>query len=299
MKKTLDSLRGCEWKVLGGGFVRVVDYMGSDAAIVQAARLSYGTGTRVVQKDEALIRFLMRHRHTTPFEMCEIKLHIRAPMDTWRQWIRHRTANVNEYSTRYSIAIDESARTGARNWRQQSQLNRQGSQGKIASRIGARLTRREKQLLSLSRKVYEERLTAGVAREQARKDLPLSTYTEAFWKIDLHNLLHFLELRMAQDAQFEIREFANIIGNQIVSQWCPVTWRAFQDYRLHSMTLSAREIAVIGFILAGDSQSAVSTAARFGWIARDGNSAKPNRERSEAEAKCQRLGVAPPWIGGD
>jgi len=191
----LEEIIGNRLQVLDDGFVRVVDYMGGDASIVQAARVSYGAGTKKVQEDRGLIRYLMRHRHTTPFEMCEVKLHVRVPMDTWRQWIRHRTANVNEYSTRYSVAIDATQRTPPDGWRLQATGNRQGSSGYLDADTGSALSTRESELLKISREVYEERLSKGVAREQARKDLPLSTYTEAYWKVDLHNLLHFLELR--------------------------------------------------------------------------------------------------------
>ncbi len=151
--------------------------MGSDDAIVQAARVSYGRGTKRIREDRGLIRFLMRHRHTTPFEMCEIKLHVRAPMDCWRQWIRHRTANVNEYSTRYSVAIEAAQLTPPDAWRTQATQNRQGSGAAIDTSVGAALSAREEELHRLAREVYEERLSKGVAREQARKDLPLSTYT--------------------------------------------------------------------------------------------------------------------------
>src|SRR5262245_31264404 len=207
--------RSSQYRVLDGGFVRVVDFMGSDGAVVQAARISYGEGTKQVHEDRGLIRYLMRHRHTTPFEMCEIKLHIRVPMDCWRQWIRHRTANVNEYSTRYSEAIDAAQATAPGDWRLQSATNKQGSGSTAPVEIGEELSSRELALQRLAREVYQERLAAGVAREQARKDLPLSTYTEAYWKIDLHNLLHFLSLRMDSHAQHEIRSYANIIGHQI------------------------------------------------------------------------------------
>ena len=177
----LDEILGVPFRVLDDGFVRVVDYMGSDAAIVQAARVSYGAGTRRVSEDRGLIRYLMRHRHTTPFEMCELKLHVRVPMDTWRQWIRHRTANVNEYSTRYSIAIDAALTTPPAGWRTQASENRQGSEGTLPPEVGAQLTGAEAELQQRCRKVYRQRLEAGVAREQARKDLPLATYTEAYW----------------------------------------------------------------------------------------------------------------------
>jgi len=225
----LDDILGLPLKVLDDGFVRVVDYMGSDESIVQAARVSYGKGTKRVSEDRGLIRYLMRHWHTTPFEMCEIKLHVRVPMDCWRQWIRHRTANVNEYSTRYSEAIDATQKTEPGDWRIQSDLNRQGSEGTVEVAVGEELTREEAELHRLSRETYESRLKKGVAREQARKDLPLSTYTEAYWKIDLHNLFHFLRLRMDDHAQLEIRSYANIIGNEIVSRWCPIAWEAFVE----------------------------------------------------------------------
>jgi thymidylate synthase (FAD) len=199
--RALDDLLGQPFPVLDSGFVRVIDYMGGDESIVQAARVSYGKGTKQINSDRGLIRFLMRHAHTTPFEMCELKLHVRAPMDTWRQWIRHRMANVNEYSTRYSLAIDLAQRTAPDEWRHQATTNRQGSEGILSSAVGAELSAKEEELQHMARQIYEARITAGVAREQARKDLPLSTFTEAYWKIDLHNLLHFLELRMHTHAQ--------------------------------------------------------------------------------------------------
>lgn len=220
------------FQVLDRGFVRLVDYMGSDESIVQAARVSYGVGTKSVREDQALINYLMKNNHTSPFEMCELKLHIRVPMDAWRQWIRHRTASVNEYSTRYSEAIDAQQRTDPASWRTQSKVNKQGSDEYLSSEIGINLTYREQELHSLAREVYQERLNAGVAREQARKDLPLSTYTEAYWKIDLHNLLHFLQLRMDSHAQLEIRSYADVIGKSIVARWCPMVWDAFKEFRL-------------------------------------------------------------------
>ena len=232
----LDAILGVPFHVLDDGFVRVMDYMGDDTAVVQAARVSYGAGTKRVQDDRSLVRYLMRHSHTTPFEMCEIKLHVRVPMDTWRQWIRHRTANVNEYSTRYSVAIDSAQRTEPDAWRQQSQTNRQGSGGFVPPDVGTRLTASESELHRAVRDDYERRIAAGVAREQARKDLPLSTYTEAYWKIDLHNLLNFLQLRMHAHSQAEIRAYATIIGNDIVARWTPIVWEAFLDYRKNAGT---------------------------------------------------------------
>ena len=241
-RSELDAILGKPFRVLDDGFVRVVDYMGGDPSIVQAARVSYGAGTKKVREDRGLIRYLMRHRHTTPFEMCDIKLHVRVPMDTWRQWVRHRTASVNEYSTRYSVAIDAAQETPADAWRAQSASNRQGSEGAIDPVIGERLTQREHDLLSLAREVYEERLEAGVAREQARKDLPLSTYTEAYWKTNLHNLMHFLGLRMDAHAQHEIREYARTIGDEIVAKWVPIAWQAFLDYETQGVTFRIEQL---------------------------------------------------------
>ena len=217
----IDKILGIPFKVLDDGFVRVIDYMGSDSSIVQAARVSYGKGTKKLREDEGLIRYLIRHHHTSPFEMCEIKLHVRVPMDCWRQWIRHRTANVNEYSTRYSLAIDAAQKTKPDEWRLQAASNRQGSEGFLEIEKGKVFSAREHELHKLARKVYNERIEAGLAREQARKDLPLSTYTEAYWKIDLHNLLHFLALRMEAHAQFEIRSYANDYRQQNRQQMVP------------------------------------------------------------------------------
>src|SRR5262245_58039165 len=196
----LSALRWKKFPVLDDGFVCLVDLMGDDQAIVQAARVSYGEGTRKVSDDRGLIRYLLRHRHTTPFEMAELKLLVRVPMDCWRQWIRHRTANVNEYSTRYSLAIDAAQSTAPDEWRTQATGNRQGSGEMLGTADGARLSAAEAEYQDKARALYNERIELGVAREQARKDLPLSTYTEAYWKIDLHNLLHFLALRMDSHA---------------------------------------------------------------------------------------------------
>ena len=293
----LDQILGVRFPVLDQGFIRVVDYMGSDESIVQAARVSYGKGTKKVSEDKALIRYLLRNWHTTPFEMCEIKLHVRVPMDCWRQWIRHRTANVNEYSTRYSEAIDASQRTKPTEWREQSSVNRQGSGGTLPAEVGEDLCRDEADLQKRSREVYEKRLQAGVAREQARKDLPLSTYTEAYWKIDLHNLMHFLKLRMDSHAQLEIRSYAKIIGEEIVSRWCPIAWGAFCDYRLNALSLSEDEMAIIRAISTGSQEQATAVAIELGFLRSDGRPQKQNRERSELEAKLRTLGMVIPWEG--
>lgn len=295
----LNDILGKPFKILDDGFVRVIDYMGSDESIVQAARVSYGQGTKKVSEDRGLIRYLMRHHHTTPFEMCELKLHVRVPMDAWRQWIRHRTANVNEYSTRYSIAIDAAQQTKADQWRLQAEMNKQGSQGVLDAQTGLEFSKSEKALQEQARKIYDQRLQAGIAREQARKDLPLCTYTEAYWKIDLHNLLHFLALRMDEHAQYEIREYARVIGSQIVSKWVPVTWEAFMDYRFNSTSLSGTESEIIKCIAKEDNEKAVQTAQKAGLVKySENNKLKRNRERSELEDKLTKLGFEIPWKSG-
>ena len=249
----LDEILGVPFPVLDDGFIRVIDYMGNDSAVVQAARVSYGAGTKTLSSDRNLIDYLIRHRHTTPFEMCEIKLHIRIPMDAWRQMIRTRTANVNEYSTRYSEAIDSMQGTKPNQWRLQSTDNKQGSDGFLSESEGVYFSMDEQTLQEQAVHVYKSRLKAGIAREQARKDLPLSTYTEAYWKIDLHNLLHFLELRMDSHAQYEIRQYANTIG-EIVEKWCPLVWESFVKHRVNSVTLSEAEIEAVPDYIAGTSQ---------------------------------------------
>ena len=281
----LDEILGVPFAVLDDGFVRVVDYMGDDAAIVQAARVCYGDGTKAVSDDRGLIRYLLRHRHTTPFEMCELKLHVRVPMDAWRQWIRHRTASVNETSTRYSIAIDAAQRTAPDAWRLQAADNRQGSDGAFDATRGRRALRaRKRELQDRARAVYEERLDRGVAREQARKDLPLCTYTEAYWKIDLHNLLHFLSLRMDAHAQQEIRDYATVIGEQIVARWVPLAWEAFQDYRFGAHALSRIESEILAQLGQGDRDAALATATR-GRLAR----AQREDRRPRAQSRARRV----------
>jgi thymidylate synthase (FAD) len=294
--EALDSLLGVKLPVLDDGFVRVVDYMGSDESVVQAARVSYGRGTKKVHEDRGLIRYLMRHQHTTPFEMCELKLHVRVPMDCWRQWIRHRTASVNEYSTRYSVAIDATQQTSGEQWRAQSGINRQGSGDFLSAATGAELSAGERDFHKSARALYEHRLSEGVAREQARKDLPLSTYTEAYWKVDLHNLLRFLELRMHNHAQFEIRQYATLIAEKILSAWCPLTWEAFQDYRLDTILFSKREKEALALIVSGNTALALEAARAAGWIGAPDDPSKRNRERDEFERKLEMLGVRVPWI---
>ena len=282
----MDELLNVTFPVLDAGHVRLVDYMGGDAAVVQAARVSYGAGTKSVREDRGLIRYLMRNRHTTPFEMCELKLHIKAPMDCWRQWVRHRTASINEYSTRYSEAIDGAQHTSPYDWRRQSTSNRQGSGSHLEPAVGEVLTSAEAGLQNQARKVYEARLEAGVAREQARKDLPLSTYTEAYWKIDLHNLLHFLGLRMDSHAQHEIRSYATTIGMEIVAKWVPWTWDAFMEYRFSALYLTEAEQDLARRLANGID---ISVAAK----------SLPKRELTEAKEKLQSLGLKWPTVADD
>ena len=228
--------------------------------------------------------------------MCGLKLHVRVPMDCWRQWIRHRTANVNEYSTRYSEAIDACQKTPSDSWRTQCDTNKQGSGNMIDATVGGELSNAEVELHRFSREIYETRLKAGVAREQARKDLPLSTYTEAYWKIDLHNLFHFLELRMDAHAQLEIRSYATIIGNEIVARWCPIAWEAFTDYRTRALSLNRFDVEIATALVSGNTQEAVKLAIQFQLLDQNGQTTERNREREELESKMVRLGLLVPWI---
>jgi thymidylate synthase (FAD) len=291
----LESLRWKKFPVLDDGFVALVDCMGDDGSVVQAARVSYGEGTRRVSDDRQLIRYLLRHAHTTPFEMAELKFVVRVPMDCWRQWIRHRTASVNEYSTRYSLAIDAMQATADDQWRSQAATNRQGSAGPLPEAEGSRFTRAEHDLQHLARKVYEERLEAGIAREQARKDLPLSTYTEAYWKIDLHNLLHFLALRMDAHAQLEIRRYAETIGREIVAPLFPLVWEAFLDYRVEALRLTRLDQEVIRRLAARRGGSLPASHADF-LAAQDPawRDLARCRERDECLDKLVSLGLVAP-----
>lgn len=287
----MNKILGKIFKVLDDGFIRVIDYMGNDSSIVQAARVSYGKGTKKIREDRALIRYLLRHNHTSPFEMCEIKLHLRVPMDIWRQWIRHRTASVNEYSTRYSEAIDSQHKTKPSEWRYQSQEKKQGSFGFLPEEEGAYFSKQEEGLHFISREVYRERLEKGIAREQARKDLPLSTYTEAYWKIDLRNLLHFLELRLSPEAQLEIREYAKIIGYEIVAKWVPLTWEAFLNYKLNSITFSKEEQELLNLIINGKKEEAIKYAKKISFIDEIEGNLKFKGEGKEFIEKIKNLSL--------
>jgi len=296
----LEEILGREFPVLDHGFIRVVDYMGGDAAIVQAARVSYGKGTKKSTQDRGLIRYLLRHRHTTPFEMCEIKFHVKLPIFVARQWIRHRTANVNEYSARYSILdkefyvpdrgyidkafaaeLSEKRSANLRDQGQtemllgveavgasleataaQSSINKQGRGDVLDEDEAAESLKAISKMSNSAYKAYLKLLNedeegnktdpnrTGIARELARIVLPTNYYTQWYWKIDLHNLLHFIALRADSHAQFEIRAYADILG-QIVSKWAPAVWEAFGDYRSNSVHLSAQEAGLVKELLAG------------------------------------------------
>lgn len=230
---------------LDKGFVRLVDVMGDDAAIVQAARVSYGKGTKSVRADRGLIRYLMQHQHTTPFEMVEFKFHCRMPIFVARQWIRHRTANVNEISGRYSVMEDRFWEPQAADMRTQSFTNRQGSSDlpideSLANTVAAQFCADQAQIYQH----YEAALAAGVAREVARVNLPVSLYTEWYWKIDLHNLLHFLALRLDAHAQKEIRVFAEAMAHFVAAR-CPLAWEAFEEFQLQGSAFSRSELEIL------------------------------------------------------
>lgn len=362
MNKVLEELRWKKFPVLDDGFVCLVDSMGEDSSVVQAAKISYGNDIRdetdmntdttdfptkpcnfcgstsdpqfegtcnrdccpqlegptwferqQMDKDRTLLRYLMRNRHTTPFEMCEVKFLIRIPMDAWRQMVRHRTANINEYSTRYTEAIDAKQKTGTGEWRLQSGSNKQGSDGGVTEwpagiisddgksvyfddgprpynprcSPGAYLSEQEDQFHEMASAVYSTRLKMGVAREQARKDLPLSTYTEAYWKCDLHNILHFLGLRMDSHAQLEIRSYANTIGH-IIEQLFPQCWEAFCDYRLEAMQLSRMDILASHQFLSSHADIADKETIELCLVAAGFTN---KREKEECIAKMKRLRI--------
>ena len=241
--------------VLDHGFVRVIDYMGDDAAICQAARVSYGKGTKSVSNDEGLIRYLMRHWHSTPFEMCEIKLHVKLPVFVARQWIRHRTANVNEYSARYSILDREFYIPAPEHVAAQSTVNNQGRGEPLEGAEAARVLEILKADSARAYDNYEAMISddgqQGLARELARMNLPANIYTQWYWKVDLHNLFHFLRLRADAHAQYEIRVYAEEIC-KLVADWVPFAYRAFEDYRMGGATLSATALDCIRRMVKGE-----------------------------------------------
>ena len=250
--------------VLDHGFVRVVDYMGDDTSIVQSARVSYGKGTKKVSTDSGLIKYLMRHRHSTPFEMCEIKYHVKLPIFVARQWIRHRTANVNEYSARYSILDKEFYLPTKENLAAQSKNNRQGRGDLINGKQADDILKILKEDAEKSYNDYETILNErydgtiinenqkGLARELARMNLTLNTYTQWYWKTDLLNLLNFLSLRADDHAQYEIRAYADVMIDSL-KRWVPITYEAFMDYRIGGMELSSKGKSVISKMIKGES----------------------------------------------
>lgn len=257
--------------VLDHGFVRVIDYMGDDAAITQAARVSYGKGTKAVQNDEGLIRYLMRHWHSTPFEMCEIKLHVKLPVFVARQWIRHRTANVNEYSARYSILDREFYIPAREHLAKQSVLNNQGRGETLTDQDAHRVLEILKADSARAYDNYQEMIEdnddgtgIALARELARMNLPANIYTQWYWKVDLHNLFHFLRLRADSHAQFEIRVYAEEIC-RLVADWVPFAYKAFEEYRLGGAQLSGPAVKALRKMLKGQEV----TAADVGMSARE------------------------------
>jgi thymidylate synthase (FAD) len=281
--------------VLDHGFIRVIDYMGDDAAIVQAARVSYGKGTKQVSNDKGLIGYLMRNRHTSPFEMCELKLHVKLPIFVARQWIRHRTANVNEYSARYSVLdrefyvpdqefirlqkvekravptqtslFEDSGGAAPQVTAAQSTTNKQGREEVLEADAAASVLKEIASISGRSFTVYEKLLgdeeRPGIARELARMVLPLNTYTQWYWKVDLHNLLHFLRLRYDAHAQYEIRAYAEKLV-EIVEKWVPITAAAFEQHRLGGAELSAKALEVVRRRLRGETVTRASSGLSAG-----------------------------------
>jgi thymidylate synthase (FAD) len=251
----LEARLGQPIPVLDHGFIRVVDYMGDDAAIVQAARVSYGAGTKTARDDAGLIRYLMRHWHSTPFEMCEIKLHVKLPVFVARQWIRHRTANVNEYSARYSILDREFYIPAPEHLAAQSRVNNQGRGETLTGDEAARVLAILRADAGTAYDHYEAMLSQdgqqGLARELARMNLPANIYTQWYWKTDLHNLFHFLRLRADPHAQYEIRAYAEALC-EVVRDWVPAAWEAFEDYRLNAVTFSGKGMAALRRMLRGE-----------------------------------------------
>ncbi|MFM6955631.1 MAG: FAD-dependent thymidylate synthase [Ignavibacteria bacterium] len=264
-----DALLGKRIDCLDKGFVRLIDVMGDDAAIVQAARVSYGSGTKKVHEDRGLIRYLLRHAHTTPFEMVEFKFHVKLPIFVARQWIRHRTANVNEYSGRYSEMKDEFYTPHPQDIRPQSVSNKQGRSdetlpdGMAEHAAGAFKSGQDEAYAQ-----YQEFLEQGIAREIARINLPVSNYTEWYWKIDLHNLFHFLRLRIDAHAQYEIRVFAEAIA-ELVKPFVPHAWEAFEDYVLNAHRMTAPELKVMKHLLDSMEFPSDETLAQLGLKGRE------------------------------
>ncbi|HLP27709.1 MAG TPA: FAD-dependent thymidylate synthase [Candidatus Didemnitutus sp.] len=249
MTEQVQALIGKEIPCLDKGFVRLIDVMGDDAAIVQAARVSYGSGTKKVHEDRGLIRYLLRHAHTTPFEMVEFKFHVKLPIFVARQWIRHRTANVNEYSGRYSEMKDEFYVPAPDQIRAQSTSNKQGrAEDAFAPEESERIRTMMSDTQDSLYAEYQELLGTNLAREIARINLPVSNYTEWYWKIDLHNLFHFLRLRIDAHAQYEIRVYGEAMA-EIAKAVVPAAWEAFEDYMLHARRFSRKELVALRAML--------------------------------------------------
>ncbi len=282
-----DRLIGVRRPVLGHGYVVLVDYMGNDAAIVQAARVSYGQGTRSVRDDRGLIRYLLRHRHTTPFEMVEFKILVRLPIYVARQWIRHRTASVNEYSARYSIVPDEYDLPSPAAVRRQSETNRQGRGDPLAPEVVERFRSDLDRVARAAYSAYEKALADGVARETARMVLPVAYYTEWYWKINLHNLFHFLSLRLDAHAQEEIRAYAAEIA-VLARTVAPVAMEAFEEFQICGIELSRSEQRALRALLEGKSPAEACRGA--GWeLTRADGTPRKSGEGVEFLAKLERI----------
>jgi thymidylate synthase (FAD) len=287
-----DAWIGRKIECLDRGFVYLVDYMGGDASIVQAARVSYGLGTKSVSEDRGLIRYLMRHQHSTPFEMVEMKFHVKLPIFVARQFIRHRTANVNEYSGRYSIMPDEFYLPPPEHVTYQSKTNRQGGAELLEEAQAAEVLRILTTEQRRVRSGYDRMIELDVRRELARINLGVSQYTEWYWKNDLHNIFHFLQLRLDAHAQHEIRVYAEAMA-QIVRAVAPIAWEAFEDYQLASERLSRLDLETLGRLLDGagwPDAARVEAALPEAWREKNAKGElKRNREREEFLAKLARL----------
>ncbi len=290
-RQTAEMLKGQKFPVLDHGHVVFMDHMGSDPDIVLAARTSYQTGTKRTSDDITLLRYLMRHRHSSPFESATIKLHIKLPIVVERQMARHRTAGWNEVSGRYSELPDECYLPKHQDVCYQSSTNRQGSGEQLDNDQTTFFLDRQREVQQLAHRYYQHDLGNGVARETARNSLPLSTYTEKVWWINLHNMLHFLCLRMDHHAQQEIRQYANTIGREIVAKLFPETWEAFLDYRLFAMQLSSTDITVISAVMSKHYEEGVPSMVQ--WLSEMPERWRPSRcrERDEFFEKIGRLGL--------
>lgn len=287
----MSDLIGKKFSVLDHGHIVIMNVMGNDQEVVQAARTAYQQGTKHTSDDETLLRYLMRHRHSSPFESCFLKFHIKLPIFVERQWARHRTAGWNEVSARYSELPEEYYVPKPDEVRRQSTSNKQGSEGKIDEMDALRFNADTGEAGHVAFTQYQQHLASGVAREMARINLPLGAYTEKVWWINLHNLLHLLGLRMDSHAQKEIRDYANVIGNEIIKPLFPLTWQAFVDYRLESMTLSRLDIELIRLL------SATTVPERTpAYVQNVAEMVFANkRERQEALDKLTSLKMLPPW----